>query len=45
VRQRVDTQVVTLDGQGMRMLPVAVRYSWPSELDMMAAARMAAASP
>jgi SAM-dependent methyltransferase len=35
-RQRVTTQVVTLDGQGMRMRPVAIRYSWPSELDLMA---------
>ncbi len=37
VRQRVTTQVVTLDGPGMRMWPVAIRYCWPSELDLMAA--------
>jgi SAM-dependent methyltransferase len=37
VRQRVTTQIVTLDGQGTRMRPVAIRYSWPSELDLMAA--------
>jgi SAM-dependent methyltransferase len=36
-RQRVTTQIVTLDGQGMRMRPVAIRYCWPSELDLMAA--------
>jgi SAM-dependent methyltransferase len=35
-RQRVTTQIVTLDGHGMRMRPVAIRYSWPSELDLMA---------
>jgi hypothetical protein len=35
-RQRVTTQIVTLDGQGMRMRPVAIRYCWPSELDLMA---------
>jgi SAM-dependent methyltransferase len=34
--QRVTTQVVTLDGQGMHLRPVAIRYSWPGELDLMA---------
>jgi len=37
VQQRVTTQTVTLDGDGMRMRPVAIRYAWPSELDLMAA--------
>jgi SAM-dependent methyltransferase len=37
VQQRVTTQVITMDGQGMHLRPVAVRYSWPSELDLMAA--------
>jgi SAM-dependent methyltransferase len=36
VRQRVTTQVITLDGQGMHLRPVALRYSWPAELDLMA---------
>jgi len=36
VRQLVTLQIVTLDGQGMRMRPIAVRYSWPGELDLMA---------
>jgi SAM-dependent methyltransferase len=36
VRQRVTTQVITLDGQGIRLRPVAIRYSWPAELDLMA---------
>ncbi len=36
VRQRVTTQMITLDGQGMRLRPVAIRYSWPTELDLMA---------
>jgi SAM-dependent methyltransferase len=34
--QRVTTQIVTLDGQGMRLRPVALRYCWPDELDQMA---------
>ena len=37
VKQLVTSQAVTLDGDGMRMRPVAIRYSWPSELDLMAA--------
>jgi SAM-dependent methyltransferase len=36
VQQRVTTQVVTLNGDGMQLRPVAIRYSWPSELDLMA---------
>ena len=28
--------LVTLDGNGTHLLPVALRYSWPSELDLMA---------
>ena len=36
VRQRVTTQMITLDGQGMHLRPVAIRYSWPAELDLMA---------
>jgi len=36
IQQRVTTQVITLDGQGMHLRPVAIRYSWPAELDLMA---------
>jgi SAM-dependent methyltransferase len=36
VQQRVTTQVIMLDGEGMHLRPVAVRYSWPAELDLMA---------
>lgn len=36
VQQRVTVQVVTIDGDGVRMRPVAIRYSWPAELDLMA---------
>jgi SAM-dependent methyltransferase len=36
VQQRVTTQVVTLDGDGVHLRPVAIRYSWPGELDLMA---------
>jgi SAM-dependent methyltransferase len=37
VQQRVISQVVTLNGQGGHGLyPVAIRYAWPSELDLMA---------
>lgn len=35
-RQRLTTQVVTFDGQGAHLRPVAIRYSWPGELDLMA---------
>jgi SAM-dependent methyltransferase len=35
-RQRITTQVVTLDGSGMQLRPVVIRYAWPSELDLMA---------
>jgi SAM-dependent methyltransferase len=36
VRQRIDTQMITFDSQGMHLRPVAIRYSWPAELDLMA---------
>jgi SAM-dependent methyltransferase len=36
VQQRVTTQMITLDGQGVHLRPVAIRYSWPAELDLMA---------
>lgn len=36
VRQRVDTQMITFDGQGMHLRPVAIRYSWPAGLDLTA---------
>jgi SAM-dependent methyltransferase len=36
VQQRVTTQLITFDRQGMRMQPVALRYAWPAELDLMA---------
>jgi SAM-dependent methyltransferase len=36
VEQRITTQIVTLDEQGAHLRPVALRYSWPSELDLMA---------
>ena len=34
--QRFNTQKITFNSQGIRLLPVALRYSWPSELDLMA---------
>jgi SAM-dependent methyltransferase len=34
--QLITTQVVTLDAAGVHLHPVAARYSWPSELDLMA---------
>ncbi len=36
LRQHVTTQMITLDGQGMHLRPVAIRYSYPAELDLMA---------
>jgi SAM-dependent methyltransferase len=37
VAQRFMTQKITFDGAGIRLHPVALRYCWPSELDLMAA--------
>lgn len=34
--QRVTTQVITFDSNGTHLRPIALRYSWPSELDLMA---------
>ena len=34
--QRITMQIVTLDGDGMHLRPIAIRYAWPSELDLMA---------
>jgi SAM-dependent methyltransferase len=42
VAQRVDFQHVLLGGDGVRLYPGAIRYAWPSELDLMA--RMAGLS-
>ena len=36
VQQRLTIQTITLNEQGMKMRPLAIRYSWPSELDLMA---------
>ncbi len=34
--QRVTTQVITFDERVIHMRPVAIRYSWSAELDLMA---------
>jgi SAM-dependent methyltransferase len=34
--QRITTQVVTLGRHGAQLWPVALRYCWPAELDLMA---------
>ncbi len=36
VAQRVTSQHVVFSEEGTRLYPVQVRYSWPSELDLMA---------
>ena len=36
VAQRIDAQHVVLSEAGVRLLPVSLRYAWPSELDPMA---------
>ena len=36
VHQRVDTNHVVVATEGIQVYPVAVRYAWPSELDLMA---------
>jgi SAM-dependent methyltransferase len=35
VRQQVTSQWIELSGEGVELRPVVVRYSWPSELDLM----------
>jgi SAM-dependent methyltransferase len=35
-QQRVTTQVIRLDGDGVHLHPLTLRYSWPAELDLMA---------
>jgi SAM-dependent methyltransferase len=35
-RQRVSIQMVTIGPQGTQLRPIAIRYAWPSELDLMA---------
>ncbi len=34
--QRVETQHVVISSNGVRLVPVVLRYAWPSELDLMA---------
>lgn len=34
--QRIDESHVSLSSEGVRLFPVAQRYAWPSELDLMA---------
>jgi SAM-dependent methyltransferase len=36
VGQRITTQHVVLNDQGVRLYPVDLRFAWPSELDLMA---------
>ena len=36
VEQRVSSQHILFDGHGARLQPVAIRYAFPSELDLMA---------
>ena len=36
VRQHIDESHVSLSREGVRLFPVAQRYAWPSELDLMA---------
>jgi SAM-dependent methyltransferase len=36
VARRITKQHVTVDAQGIHLLPTAQRYCWPSELDLMA---------
>jgi hypothetical protein len=36
VEQRVSSQHVLIEGGGVRLQPVAIRYAFPAELDLMA---------
>ncbi|MEX0698649.1 MAG: class I SAM-dependent methyltransferase [Acidimicrobiia bacterium] len=35
-QQRIDTHLIHITEAGIKLLPVAVRYAWPSEIDLMA---------
>jgi SAM-dependent methyltransferase len=35
-QQRVDSQLIHFTEAGVKLLPVAIRYAWPSEIDLMA---------
>lgn len=35
-QQRIDVQVIQVTETGINLLPVAIRYAWPSEIDLMA---------
>ena len=35
-RQRVTTQHVLIEEEGVSLYPVQIQYAWPSELDLMA---------
>jgi SAM-dependent methyltransferase len=36
VEQRVEAQSIAISSDGIRLVPVSLRYAWPSELDLMA---------
>jgi SAM-dependent methyltransferase len=36
IAQTITTQILTISESGISMLPVRLRYAWPSELDLMA---------
>jgi hypothetical protein len=38
VNQRIDSNHVVLTDEGVKMLPIHIRYAWPAELDLMARA-------
>ena len=35
-QQRIDSQLIHFTEEGVKLLPVAIRYAWPSEIDLMA---------
>ena len=36
VRQRLEMQRIRITNEGMRLVPLPMRYAWPSEIDLMA---------
>jgi hypothetical protein len=36
VTQTIDYQRIRLSGSGVRLIPLAMRYAWPAEMDLMA---------
>lgn len=36
IKQQINSQLIQVTGENLRMVPLQIRYAWPSELDLMA---------